>query len=137
MVQLPAEAKEITIINRVSVQIKANYDAGLIERVFVNLFTNAIKYTPVGGKVIVETSVLDGLLQVHVQDNGKGIKEEMINKIFEKYTQIDPEKLGVTFSTGLGLNYCKLAVEAHKGTIKAESKADQGAILHLRFQILK
>jgi signal transduction histidine kinase len=128
MVQLPAEAKEITIINRVSVQIKAHYDAGLIERVFVNLFTNAIKYTPVGGKVIVETTIKGDQLHVYVQDTGKGIDEKMVNKIFEKYTQIDPEKLGVTFSTGLGLNYCKLAVEAHNGTIKAESKPGEGAI---------
>jgi signal transduction histidine kinase len=127
MVHLPAQAKEITIINRVSAQIKANYDAGLIERVFVNLFTNAIKYTPVGGEIIVETSIKNNLLNVHVQDNGKGIDEKMINKIFERYTQIDPEKLGVTFSTGLGLNYCKLAVEAHKGTIKATSKPGEGA----------
>ncbi len=124
---LPAEGKEISIINRVSHQYKTWYDNHLIERVLVNLLTNAIKYTPVGGQIIIEAEPDGDNLKISVTDTGKGIDEKQIKSIFERYTQINPEKLGVTYSTGLGLNFCQMAIEAHNGKIDVKSKVNEGS----------
>lgn len=116
-IRLAADSKEIAIANRVSPQITVFYDVFLIERVLENLLTNAIKYTPVGGQIHIEVIAENNVAKILVSDSGKGIDEKNMTRIFEKFAQIEPEKLGVTYSTGLGLTFCKLAVEAHNGEI--------------------
>jgi signal transduction histidine kinase len=100
-------------------------DGGMVERVLVNLINNAIKFTPVGGEVTVGAEVEKDLLYVRVQDNGPGIPAEYRRRIFDKFARLrDRARMG---GFGLGLAFCRLAVEAHGGHIWVESLSEQGS----------
>ncbi len=99
-------------------------DAGLLRRVFQNLIANAIRYAP-GGKVIIEARELgaEGPIECCVVDNGTGIPEELLEKVFEK-GESDPQNQS---GTGLGLAIVKTFIEAHGGTVAVESKEGIGS----------
>jgi signal transduction histidine kinase len=100
-------------------------DGGMIERVLLNLLNNALKYTPADGEVIVQCGAKDDALYVRVRDNGPGISPEFRSRIFDKFARAqDREKTG---GFGLGLAFCRLAVEAHGGLIWVESTPGEGS----------
>ena len=99
-------------------------DVGLIRRVLQNLLSNALKHTHAGGDVRVDATASPGEVCVAVTDTGPGIAPEYHQRIFEKFSQIED---GNTYlGTGLGLTFCKLAVEAHGGRIGVESEVGRG-----------
>ncbi len=100
-----------------------NADVQLIERLFGNLIGNAIKFTPENGKIWVKIEDLPERIQVEVVDGGPGIPEEYLEKIFDKFQQLERAKGG----TGLGLTICKYITEAHGGKIWVESKLGEGS----------
>ncbi len=102
-------------------------DKDLIKRVIENLVGNAVKYTPEGGKVIVTIETNDSQSRIAISDTGVGIPEEYHDKIFEKFGQVKSRQKGKKYSTGLGLTFCKLAVEAHGGEIGIESESGRGS----------
>ena len=99
-------------------------DASLLRRVFQNLIANAIRYAP-GGEVVAGARELDaqGSVECWVSDNGAGISAELLEKIFDK-GETDPETSG---GTGLGLAIVKTFIEAHGGTVIAESTPGVGS----------
>ncbi len=106
-------------------------DEDKLRRVLVNLLGNALKFTPSDGTIRVSarrfefhnrTSVL-----FSVSDTGEGIPPEAFARIFDKFGQVESRRSGRTMSTGLGLTFCKLAVEAHGGRIWVESTLGQGS----------
>lgn len=104
-------------------------DADKIQRVLVNLLGNAAKFTPDGGHIslfVVEDD--GGGLRFGVQDTGEGIPAADLERIFEKFGQVESRKAGRKMSTGLGLTFCKMAVEAHNGRIWAESEPGSGSL---------
>jgi len=104
-------------------------DADKLRRVLVNLLGNAVKFTPDAGAitVIAQTSADGREIVLRVQDTGEGIPTEAFGRIFEKFGQVETRKAGKTMSTGLGLTFCKLVVEAHSGRIWVESQPGQGS----------
>lgn len=102
-------------------------DKDLLHRVLVNLLTNAIKHTPKRGTITVRTKVAEDGVRVEVADTGPGIPEEYHKKIFDKFGQVEGRKDGRKHSSGLGLTFCQLAVEAHDGTIGVESEVGKGS----------
>ncbi len=103
-------------------------DADMISRVVLNLLENANKFTPMGGSIQVTANVRGTDVEVKVIDNGPGISPEQIPSIFEKFTRIKIED--GPEGTGLGLAFCKLAIETHGGQIWAESKVGKGTTFH-------
>ncbi|MGE4288363.1 MAG: tetratricopeptide repeat protein [Salinivirgaceae bacterium] len=98
------------------------------ERIITNLLTNAIKFSPPGGNIVIRTETLNPkIFRLHVIDSGKGIPLEAVDKIFEKFAQYEARSLGFSVSTGLGLTYCKMAVEAHGGKIGLFQDENGGA----------
>lgn len=100
-------------------------DEDMLRRVLTNLLENASKYTPADGNVelsIQKTN--DGLLRFTIADNGSGIPEKLLPTIFEKFTRVNSKS--VPKGIGLGLSFCRLAVEAHAGRIWVESEENQG-----------
>ncbi len=103
-------------------------DAELIERVVVNLLTNAIKYAPVNSTLYIEVLEKgDDKLYCSILDEGPGISKEQQETIFERYIHIDNKTSTRSRSTGLGLTFCKIVVEAHGGEIGVDSKENEGA----------
>ncbi len=104
-------------------------DRELTFRVLSNLLGNAIRFTPFGGQISLwwYPSQTPGWVEVAVQDTGPGIPEGYRKKIFEKFVTVQGRREGVKASTGLGLTFCKLAVEAHGGRIWVESEMGRGS----------
>lgn len=102
-------------------------DRSLIERVFINLLSNSIKYSPFNTQISVITDNIEDICVITVKDQGIGIKPEHFDKIFEKYFMVDAEGLRSGSSNGLGLTFCRLAVNAHKGSIEVKSDGSSGS----------
>jgi signal transduction histidine kinase len=104
-------------------------DEAKLLRILVNLLSNALKFTPSGGTVTiaVRTDNAGPSLLFSVTDTGEGIPSEAFGRIFEKFGQVESRQGGRAMSTGLGLTFCKLAVEAHGGHIGVESVPGQGS----------
>ncbi len=130
------QAKHISIRNHVHTEIYIRADKEIIIRVLINLLTNAIKFTPVGGMIRVDASssefpgaeVGEGVVSVSVKDNGEGIPGDQLEKVFDKFTQVEAKNTGKAPSSGLGLTFCRMAVEAHGGEIVAESELGKGSV---------
>ena len=106
-------------------------DPTRITQALRNVIHNAIKYTPDGGKITVDGRKLTGFIEVTVADTGIGISAENQKTIFEKFGQVESRQGGRMMSTGLGLTFCKLAVEAHGGRIEVESEQEKGSVFTL------
>jgi len=104
-------------------------DGERLRRVVMNLVGNALKFTPAGGQVSVaarEDSEA-GRLVVSVVDTGPGIPKEQQSRVFDKYAVLDPAASGARTSSGLGLTFAKMVVEAHGGEIWVESEPGKGS----------
>jgi signal transduction histidine kinase len=141
-VKMLYERKSIVIKNNISNKIFVKGDVDLINRVFINLLTNAIKYTPNNGKIEIndELSIRNYELKteknlvrnsqfiiIKISDSGQGIPADKLNMVFDKFIQVESKNSGKVRSTGLGLTFCKLAVEVHGGEIGVESEVGIGS----------
>ncbi len=123
-----ADRKNIRIINNIEHNSDIRADKYLIDRVLVNLLTNAIKYTPNNGKV--ELSARNdnetNELVLSVKDSGLGIPAKQLPRIFDRFVQMTAKDSGNIRSTGLGLTFCKMAIEAHGSKINVDSMLNEG-----------
>lgn len=103
-------------------------DPHLARRVVHNLVANALKFTPDGGEITVQASGEKNTLVVTVADSGPGIPPPERQRIFEKFTQLDTHNRR---GKGLGLTFCKMAVEAHGGILSAEDSPLGGAMFRM------
>jgi len=123
-----ANRKKITVNNLIPDEIRVPADGDMLNTIFRNLISNAIKFTPASGKVELKATEDDKQVEVSVKDNGKGMNKEnqaMLFKIDANYsTRGTDEEEG----TGLGLILCKEFVEKHGGKISVESELDRGSV---------
>ena len=107
-------------------------DKDRIDQVIVNLISNAIKYTPDGGTIVVGSSRADkNNIMVRVIDNGIGIPEKDLPRIFERFYRVEKSRTSDTGGTGLGLAIAKELAEAHGGSIRIQSKSGVGTMIDL------
>jgi signal transduction histidine kinase len=118
--------KRITLHKQITGYSTLEIDVDLMERVIINLLTNAIKYSKPNSIVTIHVKYNNGRLRVEVIDEGEGVAQENIDLIFDKYYQVNSKGSDVHYSTGLGLTFCKLIVETHGGVIGAESQLNKG-----------
>lgn len=122
-----AQGKGLDLIVGISPQVGELYtDGRRVEQILLNLANNAIKFTE-EGEVRIEAQIVDGNLQVKVQDTGIGIKEEDMAKLFQPFRQVDDSFQRRYQGTGLGLSICKRLVELLGGEIWAESEYGVGS----------
>jgi signal transduction histidine kinase len=125
-----ADSNQLTIVKEIADDVPLLCaDEDKLLRTLVNLLGNAIKFTPTGGTVTVQVHQIDGgkSVEFSVADTGEGIPPEAFGRIFEKFGQVESREGGRKMSTGLGLTFCKLAVEAHVGHIGVESIPGSGS----------
>jgi signal transduction histidine kinase len=102
-------------------------DLDLTERVVTNLLDNAVQYTPAGGEIVVTSQVQMGFLTISVADGGLGIAADQQARLFDRFSQVEHQDHQGHAGVGLGLAFCKLAVEAQRGRIRVDSSLGTGA----------
>ncbi len=112
-------------------------DSSQIERVFINLIGNAIKFTPENGTITVKTEKVNDSLQVCVSDTGIGISEDDISRLFDEFYRVDNKINQNVKGTGLGLALVKKIIEAHGGRIWVESKLGEGTSFYFTLPLSK
>lgn len=131
----PATQQVLALANRSDVQISARIDtdmqvyadADLTVRILVNLLSNAIKHSPARSTVTVHVEpAAREMIAVHVSDQGKGIPAQWQNKVFDRFAQVEARRAGFATGSGLGLTFCRLAVESQGGRIGLTSEPGQG-----------
>ncbi len=130
-----AHDKNLTLATHIASDLPPlSADEDKLRRTLVNLTGNAIKFTPEGGTITISARVLPAssisqcpAVLFSVADTGEGIPPEYFEHIFEKFGQVETRKSGRKMSTGLGLTFCKMAVEAHGGRIWVESELGKGS----------
>lgn len=113
-------------IEFIGTEEKVSADKDKLSQVILNLLSNALKYTPAGGRVSVSVKGSKELTQITVKDNGHGISEEDLPYIFERFYRADKSRNRMTGGRGIGLTISKAIIEAHGGTIEVKSKLGQG-----------
>jgi signal transduction histidine kinase len=125
-----AQTRNVSLVLEAPDLMVLSFDEKRIFQVLTNLVSNALKFSPSGGTVLVAIQETDGIAEVSVSDSGPGIPAEYHESVFEKYRQgplpAEPA-FGLRASHGIGLAICKGLVEAHGGTIRVESKPGAGS----------
>jgi signal transduction histidine kinase len=141
------ETHEISINSQVEKALPCIYgDKKRLGQVFSNLLNNAVKFTPPKGSVNVnaslitiinENSTAEPYIKVSIADTGIGIPQESLDKIFEKFVQLNHRNVKSIRGTGLGLAISKDIIEQHGGRIKVESKEGKGSIFAFTLKVSK
>ena len=108
-------------------------DPEALRQVLTNLFDNALRYTPPGGRISVALESVPGGVTVSVVDTGSGIAPDHLPRIFERFYRADPGRSREEGGTGLGLAIVKHLVEAHGGRVEAESTLGRGTAIRMFF----
>ena len=133
-----AESEELVVnqstllksLPRIENSLSIQCDRDQISRLFTNLISNALQYTPTNGKVTIELQQLKrtsgSSLRVKVIDTGIGIPEEALPQLFDRFYRVDPARTKSTGGSGLGLAIAQVIIENHHGQIQIESQVSQG-----------
>lgn len=140
VLQSAADKKSIVMLHDIPEHMFIEGDEDRLRQIFMNLLSNAINYTPEGGKVKVDIRIEnegsdDEKLRIVVSDTGIGIPKKDLPRIFERFYRVDKARSRNSGGTGLGLSIVKHLVELHRGKITVESKVGEGSsfILELPF----
>ncbi len=110
-------------------------DRGRIQQLLINIMSNAIKYTPNGGTIRIVATYGNNQVQIQVKDNGIGIPEEDLERLFERFYRVDKARSRERGGTGLGLSIAKEIADAHGGTITIESKVQVGTTVTITLPV--
>lgn len=126
-------SEDITLEKSIKDNIFFKGDADRLNQVFINIISNALKYTNKGGRVYVVMDEEKDRIQIKVTDNGIGISKEDLPYVFERFYRGDKSRSRETGGKGIGLTITKALVEAHNGTIKISSEQDEGTTVEIQF----
>ena len=124
--ELIAKEKNIRISKQVSQGSMVFADSQRLTQGVINLISNAVKYTPAGGKIVVRFQEKDAYSLISVRDTGCGIPEEDLPHIFERFYRVDKSRNHATGGMGIGLAITKAIVDAHAGLLRVNSEVDKG-----------
>lgn len=123
-----ATDRYINLIVNADIEIFAQLDAEKFQRILLNLLSNAFKFTPIGGAILVTLKAERDQVVLTVQDNGPGVPEAMREVVFERFRQVDEDTHRHHGGTGLGLAIVREFAELHKGSVRLEDAPGGGAL---------
>ncbi len=130
-----AAHKDISFENSISDGMHVFGDKTMLKMVLRNLFTNAVKFSPQGGRVFVKAEPMKSLVRISVADEGIGMNQETIKKLFSIEHMSSRKGTSGEKGTGLGLLLCKEYAEKNRGEIWAESSPDKGTVFYLTLPV--
>ena len=133
--QVTADSRQIVVSNSDHVDGLILGDREQLIMAIQNLIENAINYSPEGTKVTVTSKVEDGIVDISVTDQGIGIPDTDLDRIFERFYRVDPARSRLTGGTGLGLSIVKHVALKHGGEVKVWSAENVGSTFSLRLPI--
>jgi signal transduction histidine kinase len=128
-----AEAAGITFALQVAEDARLDADADALRQILTNLFDNALRHTPTGGRIQVEIAAVHDGTAVSVSDTGSGIAAEHLPRVFERFYRADPARSRSQGGTGLGLSIVKHLVESHGARIDLTSALGRGTTIRMVF----
>jgi signal transduction histidine kinase len=126
------EMRQLALVVTVPDDMIVRIDRDLMGRVIENLVDNATRYAPRGGRVVVAAMRDDQGIEIAIGNSGPPVPATERDKIFGRYHQLEARRVAARQNRGLGLYFCKLAAEAHGGTIHVEERGDLGAVFVVR-----
>ncbi|AOZ94833.1 hypothetical protein PNBC_03555 [Paenibacillus crassostreae] len=136
MMEWKLTEKNLALRLNLPADITIHGDANMLYQVWVNLISNAIKYTPEGGNILIAAKLEGGHCLITVSDSGEGIAEEELPMIFDRFYKVDLARTRETHSTGLGLSIVQKIIQSHKGTIDVTSTVGEGTIFTITLPYL-
>ncbi|PLY02441.1 MAG: PAS domain-containing sensor histidine kinase [Desulfuromonas sp.] len=122
-----ASEKRIEMTLNCTDDLQTRINGPLLEQAVINLLTNAIKYSDEGSRVVVDAVQLGDVIQLKVQDWGRGIPAEHLSRLFERFYRVDKARSREQGGTGLGLSIVKHISQAHGGEVKVHSRPEEGS----------
>ena len=129
-----AEDKNVELITAFDEDVVILGSPDRFRQMMVNLIENAVKYSEEGGRVWIEARKLDTKVQVTVKDEGIGIAEEHLDRLFERFYRVDKSRSAKAGGTGLGLSIVKHIAALFNAELKVESKVGEGSIFYVIFE---
>lgn len=129
--EILAKKKNIKISLKGKDYLEVKWDINKMETVFLNLIDNAIKFNREGGKVEIKIDERKEIVEIYVKDTGVGIEDSKIDRIFEKFYQVDSSSTRAYGGLGMGLYLVKSIVDLHDGTIQVVSTSEEGTVFKL------
>jgi signal transduction histidine kinase len=114
-----AEAKGLAVVFAIGEVSHLTADEGRLTQVITNLISNAIKYSPVGGQVVLKVFRRNGFVHFNIENEGQPLSEEALEKVWESFYRTEQSR--TSEGTGLGLSICKAIIELHRGTCRAKN----------------
>ena len=130
--RVPADSAGVTIVSGGATGAEVYGDGALLVTALHNLIANAIQYSPDGSRVGVGVSMVDGVVEIAVTDQGAGIPEDELERVFERFFRTDPARSRHTGGSGLGLSIVKHAVQNHGGDVRVWSQVGSGSTFTIR-----
>jgi signal transduction histidine kinase/DNA-binding response OmpR family regulator len=129
------ENKKVDYSISIEEDLLAELDAAYIEKAFINLLSNALKFTPAGGSISVDVHSTNTSVVCNVSDTGVGIPDEKINTIFDRFTQVDNSASRRYEGSGIGLSFAKEIAELHNGSLTVKSIVGKGSTFTLSIPV--
>lgn len=130
-----AEQAQISLKSQLIPSIEVNGDASQLQRLFTNLLTNALQYTPSGGIVIVSLQRIGAHALINIQDTGIGIAPEQLPRIFDRFWRADQARSQYEEGSGLGLSIAKTIAQRHQGDITLQSRLGEGSCFQVKIPL--
>ncbi len=127
------EVRELRLDIECDPDMVVRLDRDLVARVFENLIDNSARYSPRGGRVAIAVRRDGQGTEIAIGNSGPPVPDSERERIFGRYFQVEARRAAARANRGLGLYFCKLAAEAHGGTIHVEQRGDLGAVFVVRF----
>lgn len=131
-----AKSKNIEIIFDTDIEEKViNFDLDKMERIILNILSNAIKFSKAYGKIEIYIKEVDKILEIKISDTGIGIPKDKLSSIFDRFKQVDNKYIKKCEGSGIGLYLVKSLVEMHEGDISVESELEKGTTFTINIPI--